>query len=376
MLGGLRWVQDRLPEAISRAQVLGVSVRDWVGLLAIALVAGCVAWVVGAVARSVALRLAARSRSRWDDRLVDKLGRPCRLLVGFAFFAAAVRAGDFAADVESRALHVAAGLAVVAATWLVMRGIDLFAKKLHDDLLASGRRSAAAMLPLVRRGIKLFLLVIALVALLQNVGLNVTGLLAGLGVGGLAVALAAQKSIANLFGGVSLIADQPVRVGDFCRFADGKTGTVEDIGLRSTRIRTLDRTLVSIPNAEFSEFQIENYGARDRIRLLTHLGLRYETTPVQLRRVLGEMRDYLASHPRVDPVGMRVNFVALGAHALEVEVAAYTTTTVWEEFLAIREEILLRFLEIAREGGTGFAFPSRTVYLTRDAGVESPSAPA
>ena len=122
------------------------------------------------------------------------------------------------------------------------------------------------MVPLARRTLKVFVALVALLAVVQNLGFNVTGILAGLGIGGLAVALAAQKSIENLFGGLSLIADQPVRVGDICRFGS-QQGTVEDIGLRSTRVRTLDRTVVTIPNADFATMQIENFGTRDRMRL-------------------------------------------------------------------------------------------------------------
>jgi MscS family membrane protein len=195
----------------------------------------------------------------------------------------------------------------------------------------------------------------------------VTGLIAGLGVGGLALALAAQKSIENLFGGVSLIADQAVRVGDFCKFGDGQIGTIEEIGLRSTRLRTVDRTLITIPNSDFSQRPLENFGARDQIRLLAILGLRYETEPDQLRWILSALRRELIRHPRVAHEDSRARFVAFGASSLDVEVAAYIKTTEWTEFLAVREDLYLRFIEIVREGGSGLAFPSQTVYLSRDA---------
>jgi MscS family membrane protein len=140
-----------------------------------------------------------------------------------------------------------------------------------------------------RRTIKVVVALIAVLALFQNFGFNVTGLVAGLGLGGLAVALAAQETVKNFFGGVALIADQPVRVGDFCRFGD-KMGTVEDISLWSTRVRTLERTVVSIPNGQFVGLQLENFTRRDRMWLHTTMGLHYETTPDQLRHVLGEIR--------------------------------------------------------------------------------------
>jgi MscS family membrane protein len=197
----------------------------------------------------------------------------------------------------------------------------------------------------------------------------VTGLIAGLGVGGIALALAAQKTIENLFGGVTLIADQPVRVGDFCRFGSN-IGTVEDIGLRSTRVRTLDRTLVSIPNGEFSQTQLENFGQRDRIRLACTLGLRYETSPDQLRHVLAEIRKLLLSHPEIEREPARVRFVGFGSHSLDLEIFAYVGTRDWNHFLAVREDLFLRVMAIVEESGSGLAFPSQTLYMSRDGGID------
>src|SRR5204862_286178 len=153
-----------------------------------------------------------------------------------------------------------------------------------------------------------FVAVVALIAALQNFGFNVTGLIAGLGVGGLAVALAAQKTVENLFGSVSLVADQPVRVGDVCRFGD-TVGTVEDIGLRSTRVRTVDRTLVTIPNAQFSTLALENLSLRDRIPVRATLTLPQGTSAERVRQVLAALREMIVSHPKVHAESARARFV-------------------------------------------------------------------
>jgi MscS family membrane protein len=205
--------------------------------------------------------------------------------------------------------------------------------------------------------------------MLDIFGFNVTALVAGLGIGGLAFALAAQKTIENLFGGVTLLADRPIVVGDFCRFGD-KIGTVEEIGLRSTRIRTLDRTVVTVPNAQFSDLQLENFAKRDVIRLYAVLGVRYETTPDQLRFVLAELRSMLLAHPKVSPDPARVRFVGFGAYSLDLELFAYVYTADWNEFLTIREDIFLRIMDIVESAGSGFAFPSQTTYLGRDDGLD------
>jgi MscS family membrane protein len=221
-----------------------------------------------------------------------------------------------------------------------------------------------------RTAAKVVLLAVGLLVVLQNLGFQVTGIVAGLGIGGLAIALAAQKTVENLFGGATILADHPVRVGDFCKFGD-KMGTIEEIGLRSTRVRTLDRTVITVPNGEFSQAQIENYGVRDRIRLYLILGLRYETSAEQLRHVLAGLRRILHSHPMVDREPGRVRFVGFGAHSLDLEVFAYVLTSDWSEFLGVREDIYLRFMDVVKESGTGFAFPSQTLYLGRDDGLDA-----
>jgi MscS family membrane protein len=168
---------------------------------------------------------------------------------------------------------------------------------------------------------------------------------------------------------MELVADRPVAVGDFCRFGD-KVGTVEDIGLRSVRIRTLDRTVVTVPNSAFASLQLENFAQRDRIRFYTVLGLRYETTAEQLRFVLVELKKLLVAHPKVHPDPARIRFIGFGAYSLDLEIFCYVETADWAEFLAIREDLLLRIMEIVESTGSGFAFPSQTLYLGGDDGLD------
>lgn len=151
---------------------------------------------------------------------------------------------------------------------------------------------------------------------------------AGLGVGGLAIALAVRPTLENIIGGLTLFADQPVRVGDFCAYGD-KIGTVEEIGLRSTRIRSLERTIVTIPNAEFSRMQLINYTRRDMMLYKFILDLRYETTPDQLRYVLAKIREMLLGHPKVTPDPARIRFLEFGAYSLNLEVFAYVDSQDW-----------------------------------------------
>ncbi len=364
-------IAEHVPAFMLDVRVLELRLWQWLGLLVLALVAGLASWVIVALLYRLFGPLATRTRMVIDDRLLRGLLSPLRLIAAVTVFkvgAVFLELTDPAYDLLGR-LELA--LTVAGITWMAVRSVDVLFSVAQARLEETDRAAAIAVLPLGRSAAKAFLIVVALLAVVQNLGFNVTGLIAGLGVGGIAVALAAQKTLANLLGGVSLVADQPVRVGDQCRLGGGQSGIVETVGLRSTRVRTLDRTLVTIPNAEFSEIQIENFAARDRIRLHAVLGLRYETSPDQLRYVLAEIRKLLIAHPMITREPARVRFVNFGAHSLDLELFAYVATTDHNEFLQVREDIFLKLMDIVSASGTGFAFPSQTLYLGRDGGLDA-----
>jgi MscS family membrane protein len=232
-----------------------------------------------------------------------------------------------------------------------------------------GKVTALPLLPVARRTAQILITTLAGVAMLHSFGINVITVLAGLGVGGLAVALAAQKTVENFIGGITLYVDQPVRVGEFCRFG-GTLGTVEEVGLRSTRVRTLDRTVVSIPNAEFSNLQIENFARRERIWYHPTISLRYETTPDQIRYVLVQIRRMLYAHPKVDSASARVRFVGFGGSSLDLEVFSYVNESDYGAYLEVAEDLNLRVMDIVAEAGSSFAFPSQTTYLEQGLGLD------
>ena len=196
---------------------------------------------------------------------------------------------------------------------------------------------------------------------MQLLGVPVAGLIAGLGVGGLAIALAAQGTLENFIGGIILYADQPVKVGDICNFGS-RRGTVEDVGLRSVKIRTLDRTIVTVPNADFAKLQLENLTERDLVLLREKLCLRYETTREQLQGVMAELESMLKEHERIAEERLRVRFNGFGEYFLEIELYAYAMTASWPEFLEIREDILLKVMEIVERSGTRLALPTEIHY--------------
>jgi MscS family membrane protein len=230
------------------------------------------------------------------------------------------------------------------------------------SMRARGSQQADVLLRPAVTALKIIVIVLALAIWLENLGFKATTLIAGLGIGGLAVALAAQKSVENLIGAITLYASTPVRVDDFCRFGD-KIGTVEEIGLRSAQIRTLDHTVIHVPNAAFADMQLENFARREKVWYHPQLRLRSDTTPDQIRYILTEVRKIFHAHPRIDPDPARIRFTDIGTDALQLDVFAYITTTDYNELLEIAEDLNLRILDIVAASGTALAMPTQTVFV-------------
>jgi MscS family membrane protein len=211
--------------------------------------------------------------------------------------------------------------------------------------------------------------VIAGIGFLGGLGLPVASLLAGLGIGGVALAFGAQKTVENLFGAVAIGVDQPLREGDLVRIENDVQGTVETVGLRSTRIRTRDRTVVTLPNGRLADMRVETFAARDRCRLDATVRLVYSTTASQLREILAGFERVLREHPSIWPNDLVVRFLQFGASSLDIEVSAYFETRDWQTFRTWRQDILIAYMEIVENAGSSFAFPTQTVHL-----VNAPSA--
>jgi MscS family membrane protein len=202
----------------------------------------------------------------------------------------------------------------------------------------------------------------------QALGLPILSVFAGLGIGGLAIALAIKPTLENLIGGVVLYVDKPVRVGDFCSFGT-KMATVESIGIRSIQLRALDRTLITVPNAQFVDLELVNWEKCDQLMIKETIGVRYETTPDQLRYALAKLREMLQGHPRLNSKKVRARFSGFGDSSLNITIRVYALTQDWDEFHAIREDILLRICDVIAEAGSGFAFSSHTLYMGKDTGL-------
>jgi MscS family membrane protein len=246
--------------------------------------------------------------------------------------------------------------------WMVALILTRIGELVVDYGFRDARPLKKQLVRVVFRIVTIAVVTVIAVMALQRLGVPVTGLIAGLGVGGIAIALAAQSTLENFIGGIILYTDQPVKVGDFCKFGE-RLGAVEDVGLRSVKIRTLDRTVVTVPNADFARLQLENLAERDRVLLRENLRLRYETTREQLQTLMSDLESMLRDHDRIAEEPLRVRFTGFGGHYLEVELYAYALTSAWPEFLEIREDVLLRVMEIVERSGTRMALPTEVHYV-------------
>jgi MscS family membrane protein len=357
-----RWLRDYLPDRLLRPGPHELLWWQWIALpvlFALALAAGN---ILGFVTRKVLGRVVSSTKASWDDALLSRLGAPLTLL--WAVVAVDLALPRIALYPPAEAFMggvVTAGF-YVAVFWLIERGIDVGAARVLDRPATQGNPAARSLVPLGARAFKVALLAIAVIAALSALGYPVGSLVAGLGIGGVALALAAQKTVENLFGSLSIGVDQPFRVGDFITVDGLVTGTVESIGLRSTRIRTLDRTLVTLPNGKLADMRVESYTQRDRIKLGCTIALDRATSPAAVRAVLEGTRALLRAHPRIWP-DLNVALAKIGESSLDIEILAWFRTSSWDEFLPMREETLLGLLDVVEKSGAKLAYPTRTIRM-------------
>ena len=367
-----REVEHNLPSVLVKHQFAGMPLWQFLALLVAVPFAAGLGWLVLALSE-IPVRWWARRRGQLDVASWRSVSGPAWLLTGtlvHQVFAVYLRMPLLPRHYYFQITSVAL---IVSATWIVWRVVRWSLRRVRSRALAHGHAGTGSLMLLGERMIKAVIFLVGALAVLSSLGFNMSTALAGLGIGGLAIGFGAQKTIENLFGGVSVLGDEVFRVGDVCRFGD-RTGVVEDIGLRSTRIRTEERTLLAIPNGTVATINLENLSRRDKILLKTTLGVRPETKPDHLRFILAEIRRLLYSHPKVETKTVRVRLTDIAGTSLSIEVLSYILTRDFNEFTAVREDILLRVMDVMEDAGGGLALPSQTLYLGRDAGVEKKKA--
>lgn len=360
-------VENKLPQSLVR-NFWGLARWQWLALLIAIPVAFGIGWVI-VLLLAIPRRLWLKFRNRPNLDTYSRVSKPLLLL--FGALADRVIAGYLGLPLLPRLYYyrTVAVFIAIGFFWFLLRLSSLTMQRLRMHAISGGRIGTGTLMVLAERLLTAVVVVTAVLSVLAIVGFNLTTVLAGLGIGGIAIAFAAQKTLENLFGGISVLADEVIRVGDYCRFAD-RNGTVEDISLRSTRVRTDARTELSIPNGALATMNIENFTRRDKILFNPVLAIRYETSGDQLRYLLAEIRRMLYEHPKVESDSASIRFANFDTSSLRLEIAGYVLTRDANEFAAIREDLLLRIMDIVAKSGSGFAFPSQTLYLSRESGLD------
>ena len=253
-------------------------------------------------------------------------------------------------------------VSVLVITWTFFKIADAVTILLNELAAKTDSKLDDQMVPLVRKALKIFIAILAFILIAQNLGYSVSGLLAGLGIGGLALAMASKDTLANLFGSVMILIDHPFHVGDWVTFPGGD-GVVEEVGMRSTRIRTFAKTVVSIPNQAMANATVENHSLMPKRRIKFTLGVTYESTVDQVRTLVQRIEEFLKGNPDIDQEFMLVKFTDFNASSLDLFIYCFTVSTDWTKHLAVKQDVNLKIMEMVEELGMSIAYPTRTVHL-------------
>jgi len=355
------WLRSRLPDSVQGSGFL-LETWQWLGLFLLVLIGIALERVVALLLRRAVVGPLARRFAVTDRQALEVALRPAGLLAaGLLWWS-----GIFWFDLPSAALGVllvAARLAVaLASVWVAYRLADLCAEVLGARAAATESKFDALLAPLVRKSLKVLVVAFGLVFVADNLDLDISSLLAGLGIGGLAVALAAQDIVKNLFGSLMVILDRPFAVGDWV-VIDDIEGTVAEVGFRSTRVRTFYNSLVTVPNARLISAAVDNYGARRYRRWSTVLGVTYDTSPDRLEAFCEGIRLLIRQHPDTRKDAFEVHVNTFSASSIDIMLYMFFDTADWSQELAARHRLAIAILRLAKSLGVAFAFPTQTVHL-------------
>lgn len=355
-------------------QFLGISTGRYAIALAIVIVALICKKIFGLMFTRIVVPLAGKTKGELDDRFLASLRKPAEMMVLVIGLFVAVEILNLPIEpynVHGIAISLLKAFVIFVIAWFLFNLVSIIDHYLQRWAERTESTLDDHLAPMVRKSLRIFIVVMALLMAIQSFGYPITGLLASLGIGGLAFALAAKDTISNIFGSIMIIFDRPFRIGDWIKAGDME-GTVEEIGFRSTKIRTFAKTLIMVPNNVIANMAIDNFSRMPKRRIKLNIGISYDATPAQMREVVRRIRELLTQHPSIDQDFFLVNFTDFGASSLDVMVYCFTTTTVWGDYLDAREDVSLKIMDIVEELGLEIAFPSQTVYLHQDETESNP----
>lgn len=362
-------VLDRLPGWM-RTDFLQVEFWQLLSIFLILLLGLVVRKVIQFLVAARVRNLVENLGQAWAARIVDVFASPGATLVMAAMLQLSypyLRLPIFFANGVSLAVRL---LVVLSIVWATYRLVDVFAERMAEKAAKTDSKLDDQLVPLLRKALKIFTVIGGGLFILQNLNVNVGSLLAGLGIGGVAVALAAKDTIANFFGSVMIFVDRPFQIGDWVAIS-GVEGIVEEVGFRSTRIRTFYNSQVTVPNAKFTEANIDNFGRREYRRTYTTLNLTYDTTTEQMQAFVEGIRAIIRANQYTRKDYYEIHMSGFGAHSLDVMVYFFFKVSSWSEELRERHNVFLEIMRLAEKLGVSFAFPTQTLYVDK---VASPGA--
>ncbi|MDX2481129.1 MAG: mechanosensitive ion channel family protein [Desulfuromusa sp.] len=345
--------------------VLGISLSRLIIAFAVLFAALLLKRILAHLFTKSIFKAAQKTSSQMDDFLLKILNKPAELLViviGCYLGIEILQLPTQPTDLDRMARYGVQILLTFNLAWFCYNLVAIIEQWLSHWANLTESTLDDHLVPFIRKTLRVFIVFLAILMLVQNLGYSISGLLASLGLGGLAVALAAKDSLSNIFGSIMILLDRPFTIGDWIK-ADDMEGTVEEIGFRSTRIRTFAKTLITVPNSVLMNMSIDNFSQMPKRRIKLTVGVTYDTTPAQMRQAVAAIKQMLQEHPAIHQDFFLVNFTDFGASSLDIMVYCFTTSTVWGEYLDAREDICLKIMETLAGIGLEIAFPSQTLYM-------------
>jgi len=345
------------------SKVLSIPTKYYLALLSI-LLGFLGRWIVTAVSKRL-LRLAKKTRFKLDDVIITSLQKPLEwtmVLLGIFGALFLLDLPKEPIDFIKFRLNLFKTSGTFIVVWCCIRLADGIGGLWEEKAKKTESKLDDQLVPIVRRSLKVFLYIIGIVFILQNLGYSVTSLLAGLSISGLALGFASQNTIANLFGSLVIFLDKPFQIGDWIEM-DNIEGTVEDVGLRTIRVRTFANSIITVPNSKFTTNAINNWSRMKKRRIKMTIGVTYSSTPGKLEELVEKIRDIIRRDENLMQDFFLVNFSGFGPSSLDIFIYCFTKSTVWAEFLQARQEFMIKIMHAVKELGLDFAFPTQTVHV-------------
>lgn len=356
---------DQMWSLLTDATLLDISLARWL-MASLMLFATVVAQrMVVSSFMKLARKITARTKTSLDDVLLNAAENPANKLIfviGIILTVHVLKPPAESFPIIGFVDQAGRILVIVISVWFLWRIIEGLGAYFTARAGQSDSSLDGQLVPFIVKTLKIFLVMTAILVIAQNMGYSISGLLASLGIGGIAVAMAARDTIANVFGSIMILVDRPFTVGDWIKASEFE-GVVEEIGFRSTKIRTFERTLVNVPNSLLANMVIDNVDARSQRRIKMRIGLTYDTTPAQIDAAISGIENILLAHPGVDQSYKLVKFDEFADSSLSIFLYYFSSSKVWAEYLQVRQEVNLQIMTLLQELELDFAFPTRTLHI-------------